>query len=109
MGVLHYIFVHVLVHVYIHMCELTLVFLTCHVCIGAIARGNAAYGQGVGPIFLDDLACTGTEPSLFNCTFDPTHNCNHIEDAGVLCRKCSLLYTSYNIHCTHNLLAKMFV
>ena len=57
---------------------------------GAIAQGQAHYGAGTGPIFLDDLACTGQEDSLFNCTHDPTHNCNHIEDAGAVCSKPSI-------------------
>jgi len=29
--------------------------------------------------------CTGSETTLFDCTFDDTPNCNHREDAGVQC------------------------
>ena len=54
--------------------------------LGAVARSRAFYGQGVGLIHLDDLMCTGFEQSLFDCTFDPTHNCLHSEDAGVVCQ-----------------------
>ena len=32
------------------------------------------------------MQCTGTEASLFNCTYNPNHNCIHFEDAGVLCQ-----------------------
>ena len=32
------------------------------------------------------MQCTGTEASLFNCTYNPNHNCVHFEDAGVLCQ-----------------------
>ena len=52
---------------------------------GAIARGSAFFGQGTGPINLDDLECNGSEERLIDCTFDPTHNCGHGEDAGVEC------------------------
>ena len=52
---------------------------------GAQALTQAAFGQGTGLIHLDDLMCDGTEDSLFECVFDPTHNCAHSEDAGVIC------------------------
>ena len=36
---------------------------------------------------LDDLACVGTEASLFDCTHSGVniHNCAHSEDAGAVC------------------------
>ena len=44
------------------------------------------YGQGTGPILMDDVACTGLEDGLINCTFDNnTGDCNHYYDAGVRC------------------------
>ena len=52
---------------------------------GAVARTNAFYGQGSGPINIDDPACLGSEIRLIDCTFSPTHNCAHNEDAGVDC------------------------
>ena len=52
---------------------------------GAIARGSAFFGPGVDPIHLDDVQCTGSESSLFDCTANTIHNCNHLEDAGVEC------------------------
>lgn len=38
-------------------------------------------------ILLDELQCTGSEPSLANCTHNGwrTHDCSHKEDAGVSC------------------------
>ena len=51
----------------------------------AVARTNAFYGQGTGPINLDDVACTGSESRLFDCPFPSAHNCQHSEDAGVDC------------------------
>ena len=53
------------------------------------AFNNAYFGQGTGPIHLDDLSCVGTESSLFSCTYSSTHNCVHSEDAGVSCSSSS--------------------
>ena len=53
----------------------------------ATAYLYAHYGQGTGPILLDDVACTGTEDALVNCTYDRyTSDCRHYEDASVLCQ-----------------------
>ena len=53
----------------------------------AYARGSAPFGPGTGPIFLDDVACDGTESSLLECRGrEPGfHNCGHSEDAAVYC------------------------
>ena len=52
-----------------------------------MAPGVATYGQGTGDILLDDLACTGSETSIFNCPHNGvgSHNCGHSEDAGAVC------------------------
>ncbi|XP_006867522.1 PREDICTED: deleted in malignant brain tumors 1 protein-like [Chrysochloris asiatica] len=51
------------------------------------APGEAQFGQGSGPILLDNVQCSGTEASLGQCAHADwfAHNCWHGEDAGVIC------------------------
>ncbi|XP_067834494.1 deleted in malignant brain tumors 1 protein-like [Heptranchias perlo] len=52
-----------------------------------LATSTAFFGQGSGPIWLDDLRCNGNEMSLDRCLASTTgkHNCQHSKDAGVRC------------------------
>lgn len=45
------------------------------------------FGEGEGPIWLDDVNCDGTEYSPFHCRHNKLgrHNCGHSEDVGVRC------------------------
>jgi len=47
----------------------------------------AAYGEGLDPIWLDDVNCSGGETSLLDCPHREwgQHNCGHNEDASIVC------------------------
>ncbi|XP_037768323.1 scavenger receptor cysteine-rich type 1 protein M130 isoform X1 [Chelonia mydas] len=51
------------------------------------ALGEAAFGEGTGPIWVETLNCRGTESSLWDCPAKPwgESNCDQKEDAAVNC------------------------
>ena len=53
----------------------------------SIATRSASFGEGSGPIHLDDVFCVGVEQQLQECSHDGVgnQNCGHFEDAGVIC------------------------
>ena len=53
------------------------------------------FGHGTGPIFLDQLGCSGTESSLIDCNRFAglgLHSCDHSQDAGVSCISKEIIY-----------------
>ncbi|XP_063090352.1 scavenger receptor cysteine-rich domain-containing group B protein isoform X5 [Cavia porcellus] len=52
------------------------------------APGEAHFGPGRGPILLDNVKCRGDESTLLLCSHIrwDAHNCDHSEDASVLCQ-----------------------
>ena len=71
-----------------HVLNFSQTFVVC-IIIGAITRVNAYFGRGSGPIWLDDLGCTGSEISLLDCPHGGigvyASNCGHDDDVGVEC------------------------
>ena len=53
-----------------------------------MAFTNARFGAGVGPIYLDNVDCTGSEDNLTDCPSSAIFSCpsGHNEDAGVRCQ-----------------------
>lgn len=52
----------------------------------ATAVPMGTFGPGTGPTYIDNTACTGTEPRLLACNYDrDTSDCTHAEDAGLRC------------------------
>ena len=69
--------------------------------LGSIPVRRAGFGNGPGMIVLDDLDCSGSEGSLFDCPSDSpvlVHNCDHSEDAGVRCSCTIFLHIAFLSH-----------
>ena len=65
--------------------------------LGAVTTYSSAhFGRGSGIIWLDNLRCTGSESTLFDCPHNGagSHDCSHYSDAGVTCKQSILLFIS---------------
>ena len=61
---------------------------------GAVPLSFAAFGPGSGTILMNKVKCTGTETSLEQCRFKgwDISECNHTEDAAVICQSSELSF-----------------
>uniref|UniRef100_A0A8C1MIM6 Deleted in malignant brain tumors 1 protein-like n=1 Tax=Cyprinus carpio TaxID=7962 RepID=A0A8C1MIM6_CYPCA len=66
------------------------------------APPRAAFGQGSGSIWLDDVKCSGSEGALTQCTHRGLgkHDCKHGEDASVICTG-ELQMPTFSLTSTH--------
>ncbi|XP_028250764.1 lysyl oxidase homolog 3B isoform X3 [Parambassis ranga] len=51
------------------------------------ALTGARMGQGMGPVYMNEVKCVGVERSIWNCPFKniTSEDCQHMEDAAVRC------------------------
>ena len=61
---------------------------------GATVLAQFQTSPGSGPIWLDQLACTGEESGLASCRANQigVHDCTHAEDVGIQCLPKSSMY-----------------
>ncbi|KAK7933217.1 hypothetical protein WMY93_004113 [Mugilogobius chulae] len=54
---------------------------------GPVKGTKKGFSDTIGDIWLDDIKCKGNETSLLSCQHSNfgEHNCDHSEDAGVIC------------------------
>ena len=64
---------------------------------GSIAA-TGSYTESLKPIFINDLNCTGSEESVWDCPHNGIegYSCNHRQDASVVCQgTCSVNKDSF--------------
>ena len=66
--------------------------------VGAQSFSNAFYGQGSGPIYLDNVQCSGSELDLFDCPGDTTPSCTQSDAAGVRCNPTGMDNTVLHVY-----------
>lgn len=44
------------------------------------------YGSGTGDILMDNVGCVSNKATILDCIYITSHNCNHGEDVGVICK-----------------------
>ena len=70
---------------------------------GAVSFRDAQFGPGIGPIFLENLICSGSETNVLDCRHSTPlglSTCAHSQDAGVRCvgKAPAKLILSMNLH-----------
>ena len=67
-------------------CYCIITFILIVIYTGALTYSYSYFGQGHGGIFLSNVACSGVESTLMDCSSSfGVHTCQHYDDAGVKC------------------------
>ena len=84
-------------------------FCVCRFSAEAVMQRGGTYGPGSGPIWLEDVRCSGNETSFLNCRHKPfgTGNCEHFEDVGVICTSGTLNHFDFSGTCRHTVGAEI--
>ena len=82
-----HVLINILFIVLNHILHNSLLLVLFELYTGAMPRISGHFGAGSGPIFFEDVECTGNETSLLNCTYEPATGCDHNDDVGVHCGK----------------------
>ena len=82
--------------------------------VGVSDSDSSLFGSGASSqsIWLDDVACSGSESRLIDCSHAGigNENCGHIEDVGIVCSNGKLNWEGSRIcEYTHNFTRLMFV
>lgn len=74
------------------------------------ATKKGHFGRGQGPVWLDDVRCTGAESSLFSCgrASSQVNDCGHNEDAGAVCTGMRYNYRCLLILCRFKCIGRLF-
>ena len=87
---------HFMYIIYFHLIDI----YTCTCVSDVAAVKRAAFGRAVSrPIVLDNVMCSASDVDISQCNNASVINCDHSEDAGVICG--SKLIHIHNIH-AHN-------
>ena len=68
--------------------------------VTGMALSFAFFGEGTGPIWLDNVFCTGFETELLECPHNGigNHDCGHYEDASVRCSPCKFIINKISFY-----------
>lgn len=69
----------------------------CILFSGAVAVTDGRFGKGVGPVYVGNVECQGTEMRLVDCNNVTTQaliGCHHGRDVGVLCEGMHIIFVT---------------
>ena len=63
---------------------------------GVVTFSYAEFGSGAGPVYFDNVDCSGSESNLTDCSHSSFISCNNGQGAGVRCQG-RVMFTCENI------------